>query len=80
VPEKRAPLAVPAFVAGAIALILAIVLGPALVLVFGLTAALLGGQAWHDTQLHGYVGRELAIGGAALGLGAIVISMIVWLG
>ena len=78
-PEKRAPLAVPAFVAGVLALVLAILLGPALVLAAGLSAALLGGQAWHDTRLHGYTGAQLAVGGAILGLGAIVISMITWL-
>jgi cobalt transporter subunit CbtB len=79
VPEQRAPLAVPAFVAGVIALVLAILLGPALVLAAGLSAALMGGQAWHDTRLHGYTGEHLAVGGAVLGLGAIVISMITWL-
>ena len=49
---------------------------PNFVLAVGLSAALLGGQAWHDTRLHGYTGEHLAIGGAVLGLGAIVISMI----
>ena len=79
-PERRAPLAVPALVAGVIAVLLAIFLGPALVLAAGLSAALLGGQAWHDTRLHGYQGEQLAIAGALLGLGAIAISMLVWLG
>ncbi len=79
-PERRAPLAVPAFAAGVVALVLAIVLGPALVLATGLSAALMGGQAWHDTRLHGYHGETLAIAGALLGLGAIAISMLVWLG
>lgn len=76
---RRAPLAIPALVAGVIALVLAIFLGPALVLAVGLSAALMGGQAWHDTRLHGYQGEQLALAGAVLGLGAIVISMVVWL-
>ena len=78
-PERRAPLAIPALVAGVIALVLAIFLGPALVLAAGLSAAIMGGQAWHDTRLHGYHGEPLAIAGAVLGLGAIVVSMLVWL-
>lgn len=78
-PERRAPLAIPALIAGMIALVLAIFLGPGLVLAAGLSAALMGGQAWHDTRLHGYHGEQLALAGAVLGFGAIVISMVVWL-
>jgi len=79
VPESRAPLAIPALVAAAVAIVFAIFLGPLLVLVAGATAALLGGSAWHDVRTHGRSGEQIATAAMALGLAAIVISWIVYL-
>jgi hypothetical protein len=78
-PETRAPLAIPALVAAVVALLLAIFLGPLLVVVVGLIAVLLGGSAWHDTRTHGHTGEQIATAAMALGLAAIVISWIVYL-
>jgi len=78
-PETRAPLAVPALVAAAVAIVFAIFLGPLLVMVVGATAVLLGGSAWHDTRTHGRSGEQIATAAMALGLAAIVISWVVYL-
>ena len=78
-PERRAPLAIPAFIAAAVAIMFAIFLGPLLVLPAGLIAILLGGSAWHDTRTHGRSGEQIATAAMALGLAAIVISWIVYL-
>lgn len=78
-PQTRAPLAIPAFVAATLAIVSAIFLGPLVVVAFGAIATLLGGSAWHDTRTHGCSGEQIATAAMALGLAAIVISWIVYL-
>jgi len=79
-PEPRAPLAIPAFIAGGLAIVLAaLAFGPLLILIPGLAAAVLGGTAWHDTRVNGHSGEQIATAAMALGLAAIVISWFVYL-
>jgi len=77
--ERRAPLAIPALIAAAVAIVFAVFLGPLLVVMAGATAVLLGGSAWHDVRTHGRSGEQIATAAMALGLAAIVISWIVYL-
>ena len=77
--ETRAPLAIPALIAAALAIVFAIFLGPLLVVAVGAIAVLLGGSAWHDTRTHGRSGEQIATAAMALGLAAIVISWVVYL-
>jgi hypothetical protein len=73
--KTRAPQALPALVAGIVAVLLALTLGPLLVILAAVAAMVLAGMAWADARAHGYGGAPMAIAGAVLGLVAAAISI-----
>lgn len=74
--RTRAPLSVPALVAGIIAVVM-VLLGPSLLgMIAGVGAAMMGGIAWSDTKSHGYQGHGFAVAGMILGACALGIGFL----
>jgi hypothetical protein len=73
-----APQALPALVAGIVAVLLGLFVGALFALLSGIGAITLAGMAWADIRAHSFGGQHLAIIGAILGVLAIVLSVVAW--